>query len=381
MAKTLGELPIRKTIEIPFREPYREMFGDSLTLAVVAKGHPGYPQDSVTLIADKLMRYMPLDGKESRNIGLNTKLYGYNKYTSSNWHQWANSNALAGAWFSPLHDGDEPPTKDGIEKGLHAYDELDGFLRMLPDEFVNALLETSLLLYNRKTKCVEPFTAKVFLPSVTEVGLESDAGVDEGLVFRAFEVDGKYRVALRSKGCIWGAELKLSSVEMDCACNWFLRSPDNNDNYLICTGSNGRKTTARAFSSSVCVRPVVNIPSTMQITNIPNSNGHYELCGKTSERLDFDIVGPKLSARPTEAYVRLDRINGSPMNTRMMLCNNVYDAQPVWELSTGYGTHTFKNRSKEGGAWGVGIRVVAGPDESMQLRMREPAIAVRCEST
>lgn len=382
MAKRLSDLPITKTIEIPFKEPYREVFGDSLVLTVVATNHPGYPEDSVTLMSKKIIQFMPIDANEPDSPVSGRNTYGNNRYTHSNWHQWANSNAPSGSWYVPQHPHDEPPS---IENGIPeecAYDAMDGFLRMLPDEFVDAILETTILTQlpdSSFSKVNDTTIAKVFLPCAAELGWEESWGaVSNGVKYAIFDLCDGFSLGFVSPAA---AERRYPSQSeyADSAYTWCSRTAEiKAGTSMRVSPSNGTVSTGTA-SYPYGIRPAMNLPASMLISSVPNQRGHYETASQSDERIDFDIVGAALDSRPREACLHIPFVGGAPESVNIMLCNNMLDMQPSWEAYTPGTTHRFINQARVSEAWAIGTRIVLGPAPSMELEMSAPVIVVKTD--
>ena len=76
---------------------------------------------------EKIIDIRPFDGKEATHPTTFVKEYGNNYYSKSNVHQWLNSDANAGEWYTPTHTYDAPPTAETIE-GNTQYADKHGFL-------------------------------------------------------------------------------------------------------------------------------------------------------------------------------------------------------------------------------------------------------------
>jgi hypothetical protein len=104
-------------------------------------------------------------------------------WSRSNIRQWLNSNAAAGAWYSPQHDYDTPPTLTeedfGDEYLTGSYEADPGFLAGFNSEFISHLTEVEVVTMNpfidlsggnTLINGVADITHdKVFLASVTEI--------------------------------------------------------------------------------------------------------------------------------------------------------------------------------------------------------------------
>lgn len=99
--------------------------------------------------------------------------FGYNRWSVSAYRQWLNSDAAAGAWWTPQHDGDLPPTQLPTR---------DGFLRGLDADFLACVNPVKV-----QTACntvtdggvTDVTYDKIFLPSIEEIyGVPQAAGVE-----------------------------------------------------------------------------------------------------------------------------------------------------------------------------------------------------------
>ncbi|MBS5438023.1 MAG: hypothetical protein KHX59_09480 [Prevotella sp.] len=182
MSKALSSLAVGTKIEVPVLSAYQSRFGAKIVFKIADKNHSGYPANSVTLIAEKIIQLMCSDAKEPSNSNSDRKNYGNNRHIHSNILQWLNSNATAGKWYSAKHGQDAPPTNANVWDNYNEYDAWAGFLAMLDPKFVAELLNTTLTVVKSSTDggSYETFTAKMFLASTTEVGLANENGIAEG---------------------------------------------------------------------------------------------------------------------------------------------------------------------------------------------------------
>ena len=209
--KTLGDLSIGDTLEIPVVSDWQSRFGQSIVFKIVDKNHAGYPNNCTTLITDKIIQLMASDAKEPNNYNDNSsdrRNYGNNRHIYSNLLQWLNSNAAAGAWYSAKHSADAPPTSSNILDNYNEYDAWAGFLAMLDPKFVAKFLTTTLTVAKAAIDGgggYETFTAKMFLASATEVGLANENNIAEGTVLALFNNDAS-RIAYPTAQCVSNSE-------------------------------------------------------------------------------------------------------------------------------------------------------------------------------
>ena len=151
------------------------------TLKIAAKIIQGI-RNSVTLIADKIIVFRVFDAKEHNNCNSDRKSYGNNRYRDSNLRQWLNKTGHP--WFEKTHNADEPPTDAGTNNFGTGYDIRPGFLTYFEPSELEALLETTLTVAKNTVTDgggTETVIDKIFLASVTEVGLANEPGGAEGV--------------------------------------------------------------------------------------------------------------------------------------------------------------------------------------------------------
>ena len=106
--KTLGSLEVGSKVKVSHSE-----MGD-IEFLVVDKDHDGYPENSTTLLTEKVIALRCFDAKEPNNSDSDSKKYGNNMYSVSNLDQWLNSSAVAGQWYSARHSADQAPDNDYV---------------------------------------------------------------------------------------------------------------------------------------------------------------------------------------------------------------------------------------------------------------------------
>ena len=183
MSKKLSTLGVGTTFEVPVKSAYRSFLGNYVVFKMADKNHSGYPSGAITLITDKIIALLCSDAKEPSNGNSDRRNYGNNRHIHSNILQWLNSNAAAGKWYSAKHGQDAPPSSANVWDNVNPYDTWAGFLAMLDDDFVAALMTTTLTVAKNTVTdggSYETFTAKMFLASTTEVGLANENGIAEG---------------------------------------------------------------------------------------------------------------------------------------------------------------------------------------------------------
>lgn len=278
MSKTLGSLAVGATIEVPVKAAFQSLLGPTVVFKVADKNHSGYPANSVTLITDKIPILLAFDAIEAANSDGNRKQYGNNRYSLANLLQWLNSNAAAGTWYSAKHSADAPPTAANVWSSHNPYSDKAGFLAMLEDSFVAALLDTTVTVAKNTVTdggSYETVTAKMHLPSTTEVGLANENNIAEGVKLALF-TDNTSRLAYPTAKCVSNSTYTNSSLNTSAAWYYRLRTPNSGDSYFVrIVLSSGALSYHYACNGNWGVRPLCNLNSSILVSDSTNANGNY----------------------------------------------------------------------------------------------------------
>lgn len=294
MSKALSSLAVGTKIEVPVLPAYQSRFGAKIVFKIADKNHSGYPANSVTLIAEKIIQLMCSDAKEPSNSNSDRKNYGNNRHIHSNILQWLNSNAAAGKWYSAKHGQDAPPTNANVWDNYNEYDAWAGFLAMLDPKFVAELMNTTLTVVKSSTDggSYETFTAKMFLASTTEVGLANENGIAEGTRLALFSNDAS-RVAYPTPECVSNSEYTNSNFTTSKGWYWWLRTPYSSSAYFVrFVHSAGALNYYFAYYGDVGVRPLCNLKSSILVSDNPNSSGNYEIIYNAAPSAPPSITAP-----------------------------------------------------------------------------------------
>lgn len=138
------------------------------------------------------------------------RAYGSNNWAESAARQWLNSSAAANSWWQRQTIFDLVPD----------YANKAGFLAGLDPDFVDALGAVDITtarntIYEMGDTLGGSYTTrdKLFLPSMTEIGLGSNKGVAEGSVLPLYD------------GATQTDRIKYDQAAQTTASNWWLRSP------------------------------------------------------------------------------------------------------------------------------------------------------------
>ena len=278
MSKALSSLAVGATIEVPVKAAFQSFLGQKVVFKVADKNHSGYPANSVTLITDKIPFLLAFDAIEASNSDSNRRSYGNNRYSLANLLQWLNSTAAAGTWYSAKHSADAPPTKANCAN-YNGYDTRAGFLAMLDDRFVAALLDTTVTVVKNTVTdggSYETVTAKMHLPSTTEVGLANENNIAEGVKLALFS-DNTSRLAYPTAECVSNSDYKNSSLNTSAAWYYWLRTPYSGNSYGVryVYSSGALNNSYVANNGSRGVRPLCNLSSSILVSDTTNASGNY----------------------------------------------------------------------------------------------------------
>lgn len=259
-------------------------FGEPIVWLVADKNHKGYPQNSVTLISEKLLCVKCFDAKEQYdpkkrddNAHMNRTQYGNNNYEKSNIHLWLNSE---GSWYRPLHQYDNPPSAEYIDSGQNPYDKENGFLTNFSQHFKNALMNTDLLYHFPKIDGGNSYyiSARVFLASTAEAGFTDKNGVVEGSKLELFTNKVFLTAYLTDAARIKHGYSDYYYYSKPRA--WLLRSSDIISPYNIYIAGgygDGNPGSHYAYSVYYGIRPLCNISSEISVYDSKESNGAHRI--------------------------------------------------------------------------------------------------------
>lgn len=258
----LDSLEVGTLVKIALLPEFASLLGESILFRVADIGYPSYPEGSVTLVSDRAVLFGSYDAREPTNPIQYRQAYGNNRYPYSNVHQWLNSADPAGSWYTPSHPYDHPPQKEYTSEGRCPYAHLPGFFGMLPPRLRSSILDTTL-------KCVtcpedggqlDVFTAKIFLPSVSETGAYSEGIFPEERTYAIFPNRDSRVCSLTEEAIALSGEAHGDTVQ------WFTRSPDRTS-LEAAYGVNNRGNRVFAISCNPWgIRPAFNLPGTARVT-------------------------------------------------------------------------------------------------------------------
>lgn len=305
MARLLSTLPVgAKVVETGTK------YNDKPITWLVG-GHDHYAQGQTALVSEKIITLKAFDAKEVSNSNSSRQSYGNNRYLHSNLRQWLNSNEAS--WYSAQHSADAPPTNENVWSNNNEYDQEKGFLANFSANMRDALIPTALTVAKNTITDgggSETVTDKVFLLSNTEVGLTNENGIVEGKRLALFTTADNSRLAYPTTEAVSKSEYKdTTSLTTSKAWYYWLRSPHTGySNGVRFVHSSGALNGDNAYSGYHGVRPALNLPSNVVVSDTPNSNGEYELILESpkTRKLQELPVGAKV-VEPGTKY------NGAPI--------------------------------------------------------------------
>lgn len=287
MTKELGTLSIGDKVKLG------SIYDEPITWIVIDKNHEGYPEDSVTLLSEKIITLKAFDAKEPSSTDTNRQENGNNDYHLSNIRQWLNSDANAGEWYSPQHPYDAPPSEENIYGGNNPYESDAGFLNSWSAYERSILLSTSLdhkiwsgvIGTSDTNTCID----KVFLLSSVETGLGSSNKPD-GTKFDYFE-NATSRLAYPSKKALENNSYTSTSLAETKAWNWFLRSGYQMNSYqsysINSTGTANYRNGIYGFDGC---RPACNLSTNIRISDETDESGAYTIIVPKRTIVDLGLV-------------------------------------------------------------------------------------------
>lgn len=282
MAQPISNLPIGAKVKFGHYEVESEG-AMPIIWTIVAKNHPGYPANSITLQTEKIIDLRCFDAREPDNPNTDRKGYGNNRYSVSNIDQWLNkAGSAAGGWYVAQHDYDQSPNAANVSHNT-PYDTRPGFLYHFSTQERNAILSTTLRVAKPSVDGggYEDITRRVFLPSATEVGLGDEGGIAEGTAW-GFYTSGAARIAYLTAQAFNNtlSDFKPSTIDEDWY--WWLRTPlSSNAEHVRAARTGTLSGLFYARDGSIGVRPALNLSSFTLVSDTTDADGCYTFVPNT----------------------------------------------------------------------------------------------------
>lgn len=295
MAQTLSNLPIGAKVKFGKYSVNGET-AEPIIWLVVAKNHvstPAYPTNSVTLLTEKVIDIRALDAKEPNSSDPHRPTGGNNNYGLSNMDQWLNKDNVGGAWYVARHSADQAPTDDSVVLGATPYANRPGFLNAFTPSEKNAIKDTIIRVAKPDVDGAgfEDISRKVFLPSATEVGVNTDGGITEGARWSYFSSRGL--VAALTSQAITNSPSTHIPTAPPSSWSWWLRTPlPRYSTNAYCVSNDGTSTVLNVHYGSIGIRPALNLSSTITTSDTTDSDGCYTLTPNTAPSAPSSLAVP-----------------------------------------------------------------------------------------
>lgn len=343
MAQFISNLPVGALVQFG-RYAVEAETPAEITWRIVAKSHqctPAYPENSVTLIADKIVDLRSYDAKEQNNNDDVRGVEGNNNYSLSNIDQWLNSDG--DTWYVARHGYDAPPTTANIYlypnkdyRTSTEYNKHSGFLKHFTSDEKSLIMDTTIRVRQAIVDgdSHQDIVRKVYLPSANELGLTIDSRYAEGSKWEYMDNPIKtstnctnnvenYSNFMRYGGLSTGELLGnrsywLRTCNIDYSGRVFVQNP---------THDSASSVSVMSYVSYIGVRPVINIPASVLVsdTTISVDGGNA-----------YTIVWNKAPITPSAINVP-SQIHGGKHNTISWGASSDADGDTIiYELSCAY---------------------------------------------
>lgn len=318
MSQTLADLSIGSKVKFGKYQVNTED-AQPIIWTIVAKNHTGYPENSVTLHATEILDLRCFDAIEPNNSDSNRATFGNNRYSVSNIDQWLNKNNVKARWYSAAHSADQSPNTSARTGDCNTqYSSRPGFLNAFTDDEIQAILSTTIRVVVPEVDggSYEDIERKVFLPSVTEVGLTNENNTAEG-------ANWGYYGSLPRKCCVTSQCFSntLSTSKPSTAIkfwSWRLRTPQYSSSSGVKTiTSTGSADYYNAWQGSYGIRPAINLSSSLLASDSIDSDDCYTITLGAPTGSDVTLNGNTYSGVTNINYVK----NGTSYSLDKLIVN------------------------------------------------------------
>lgn len=301
--KSIGDLSVGTKVKYPGLK----LNGEDVNWIILEHNHEGDPENSTTLMMEKIYFQMEFDAGEQGN---SLTKYGNADYEKSNILQWLNSDSGVGEWYTPQHQSDQTPS----------YVDDSGFLYKLPEAFKRNLIEISKPSFIPEENEKIDVTRKIHLLSGYEVGfIASSESQQEGTKYEFFS-DATSRIAYRGTA----------------STDWYTRTSfmlTSEMKQLAVVTENGGL--AYGYAAGLRgIRPICAIPKITEVSGNPDGNGVYTIVFE-SEPDDSWIPPDGIWRTPKTNWAVEDRFNFTDYNR--ILNNLTFLREKVSELKEEFG--------------------------------------------
>lgn len=279
MAKTIGSLPLGSKIIDPntsfpvLSSRYENIDPEVIVWRLIDINHPGYPENSATLITEYMISHGKYDYAEPTNPDLYVADRGRANWKESNIRQWLNANTGGNTWFNPIDSYDVAP----------GYDLQAGFLTYFSDNLKSKILNTTVPYVYYATGASEPTQDttidKIFFPSEAELTGYDSA---DGVMFPQDSIN-QYTYFAGPPSIKYGYTPYAHNT-------FFATRTADTTVYIYFHGSSAsmKLRWASLANHAYGIRPMMNITTSTLVTDSPNVDGYYEILegsGGTTETI------------------------------------------------------------------------------------------------
>lgn len=297
MAQLLSNLPIGAKVKFGKYSVNGEA-AEPITWLVVAKNHsstPAYPSNAITLLSEKIIDLRAFDAREPNNSNSERAERGNNRYGLSNIDQWLNKGSAT--WYSAQHSYDSEPS-DSMTAYKTGYVTRPGFLNMFTTNEKNAILDTTIRVKKPPIDggSYEDISRKVFLPSGTEIGATRQTDIIEGTKW-AYFIGGSRGTSLTSQA--YNNTLSTSKPEKESGLwLWWIRTHWDSSpvSGISVVTAGGDIVGYSAWDGSHGIRPALNLPSALSLSDTTDSEGCYTIVW------NFAPESPDIISVPATVY-------------------------------------------------------------------------------
>lgn len=265
MAQNLSNLPVGAKVKFGKHSVNGETAQDIIWLVV-------NKSPNITLLTEKIIDFRCFDAKEPNSNISGAVTSGFGRYSDSNLGQWLNSDASAGAWYSPQHEYDQSPIY-ALAGNNTEYAQRPGFLYNFTVAERNAILTTTVLTSRswNTPDPNDPINQKVFIPSTEEITTD----------WAYFGNGGTRRCAYTTQA----VNNSLVSPPRTSGYNtWWTRNTADSVTLMRVVDEAGTISAWESWTTSsnvepyrgwVGVRPALNLSSTLSISDTTDNEGCY----------------------------------------------------------------------------------------------------------
>ena len=349
MAQLLSNLPIRALIKFGAHSVGSEA-AQPIIWMIADKNHSGYPSNSVSLITEKIIDLRAYDAQEGSTTGnIN--------YQLSNIHQWLNSDATAGNWYTPTHSKDAPPTGKAVLAGT-GYQDRPGFLYNFTLIEQASILPTTLTVQTGKD-ISSKISAKVFLASSWEI-LGSGDYADGSTRLSCFTTSGDVKCNLTNQAYTYTAcETNYKPSSADTYWTYVVRS--TSDKEIKGVSSEGYSCICSPYAGSSGIRPLINLSANTKISDTTDADGCYSVLSQSPPSISGTNGDLGIKAEEFIANYTVTDTDNEPVTVTEYIDNiairsyvatlgaeNTFSVTGATWLKLTNGTHTLKIVATDG---------------------------------